>query len=122
MQTIRATRAASMDVRSGCGTMSRRRSPPSADDRPPKVIGQMPPSSSGIATIIVASTGSRPRGVVAPLFQRLEFDWMCGDVGHIQPCEQFLGGPSIVVGWTADKAEPGQRHDGIHCCSTVRVK
>ena len=33
----------------------------SAAERPPNTIGLIAPSSSGIATIIVASTGSRPR-------------------------------------------------------------
>ena len=71
--TSLATRAASFAARSGFGTMSREQFTPSqpaqrsagtseAPQRPPKVIGQMPPSSSGIATIIVASTGNRPRG------------------------------------------------------------
>ena len=34
---------------------------PAASVRPPKTIGPVAPSSSGMATIIVASTGSRPR-------------------------------------------------------------
>jgi hypothetical protein len=39
--------------------------------RPPNTIAPVAPSSSGMATIIVASTGSRPRGA-APLVERLE--------------------------------------------------
>ena len=34
---------------------------PAASLRPPKTIGPVQPSSSGMAIIIVASTGSRPR-------------------------------------------------------------
>jgi hypothetical protein len=66
-----ATRAASIAARSGCEAMSRAQDLPSQPahfsavcdrpQRPPNVIGRIPPSSSGMATIIVASTGSRPR-------------------------------------------------------------
>ena len=59
--TSLATRAASIAARSGCGHHVAALSPGVAAERPPKVIGQMPPSSSGMATIMVASTGSNPR-------------------------------------------------------------
>ncbi len=41
--------------------MSRALSLPDAEERPPNTIGAVAPSSSGIATIMVASTGDRPR-------------------------------------------------------------
>jgi hypothetical protein len=80
--TSRPTRAASMSARSGQLNMSwpdsadasfeagawkvQARSQPvqatcAALPRPPNTIEPVAPSSSGIATIIVASTGSRPR-------------------------------------------------------------
>ena len=69
---MRATRAASIPARSGWDAMLRLQlvaSQPShgvavcaRPQRPPNVIGATPPSSSGSATIIVASTGSSPRG------------------------------------------------------------
>ena len=61
-----------MFARSGWLTMSLAHAVPSQPgqrsaiaerpQRPPNVAGIMPPSSSGSATIIVASTGSSPRG------------------------------------------------------------
>ena len=111
--TSRATRAASIAARSG---MRRHVAPPVAApplERPPKVIGQIAPSSSGIATIIVASTGVSPRAIVLPLLQRLEFDRMRRDIGHIERRQQFLGGAGIVVGGAADQREAGQRNHRI---------
>ena len=70
--TSAATRAASVLARSGWLTMSLEQLVPSQPgqrsaiaerpQRPPNVAGIIPPSSSGSATIIVASTGSSPRG------------------------------------------------------------
>ena len=47
-------------ARSGLGCMSRERSGAASRERPPNSIGPVAPSSSGIATIMVVSTGSRP--------------------------------------------------------------
>ena len=57
----RSTRAASALARSGCGCISREWSDGASAERPPKTIGPVEPSSSGMATIIVASTGISPR-------------------------------------------------------------
>ena len=59
--TMRPTRAASIAARSGWARMSRPCSGPAPVERPPNTIGPVDPSSSGIATIMVASTGIRPR-------------------------------------------------------------
>ena len=52
--------------------------------RPPKTIGLVAPSSSGIATIIVASTGPGHCAIGRPLVQRLELERMRGDIGHVE--------------------------------------
>ena len=78
-------------------------------ERPPNVIGQIAPSSSGIATIMVASTGIRPRASRLPLLQRLEFDRVRRDVGHVERRQHLFGGAGIVVGRAADQREAGQR-------------
>ena len=93
--------------------VARRLSSPAAPERPPNVIGQMPPSSSGIATIIVASTGSSPRGSA----------FHCSSVWNSTGCAEIYGTSSaassssaargVIVGGAADEAEPGQRHDRI---------
>ena len=88
--TSRATRAASMPAARCC--MSGHvaacnvsvQPVQSPRQRPPNTIGLIAPSSSGIATMMVASTGSRPRGRSAPLLERLELDRMRGDVGHVE--------------------------------------
>ena len=59
--TQRCTRAASIAARSAATTMSCAAPAPWPPARPPKTIEPVAPSSSGIATIIVASTGSSPR-------------------------------------------------------------
>jgi len=69
---MRVTRSAKVAARSGCETMSRAQVRPSQPaqrsavcdrpQRPPNVIGKVAPSSSGNATIMVASTGVSPRG------------------------------------------------------------
>ena len=73
--TILLTRAASMLARSGHDAMSWVRSwsvkvqawwqpvqvTPALPGRPPNTIGAMEPSNSGMATMMVLSTGSRPR-------------------------------------------------------------
>ena len=112
--TSRATRAPACRARSGCDTMIAR-----AARRPPRWTGrqrssaQTAPSSSGIATIIVASTGSSPRASASPLLQGLEFHRMRGDIGHIQRRQHFLGRVGVVVGGAADQAESGQRDDRV---------
>ena len=55
-----STRRASMLARSGWTCMSRTWPSSAWIDRPPNTIEPVAPSSSGSATIIVASTGSRP--------------------------------------------------------------
>ena len=73
--------------------------------------GRCAPSSSGIATIIVASTGSRPRGSSCHCAQRLEFHRMCRDIRHVQRSQQRSSAAlRIVVGRTTDQRESGQRH------------
>ena len=72
--TSLATRAASISARSGQECIARAPSigkehareqpvqvPPAESERPPKTIGLVAPSSSGIATMMVVSTGIRPR-------------------------------------------------------------
>ncbi len=59
--TSRATRSASRAARSGWTRMSLALSAPEFAERPPNTVGVVAPSSSGIATIMVASTGDRPR-------------------------------------------------------------
>ena len=71
------------------------------------------PSSSGIATIIVASTGSRPRAIGLPLLERLELDRVRGEVRHVERSQHLFGGLRVVVGRAADQREAGQRDDGV---------
>ena len=57
-----------------------------------------------------------------PLLQGLEFEGMRGDVGHVERGQQFLGGPGVVVGGTADQRESGQRHHRIDGRAPLRRK
>ena len=57
--------------------------------------------------------------IALPLRQRLEFDGMRADIGHVQRSQQRLGRLGIVIGRPANQREPGQRHDRIHDRHTV---
>ena len=72
-----------------------------------------PPSSSGIATIIVDSSGSSPCRLAPHGLQRLEFDRVRRDIWHVELREHRLGGCGVVIGGAADQAEAGQRHHRI---------
>ena len=39
----------------------------------------------------------------APLFERLKLGGMTSDIGDIQAGEHLLGGPRVIVGWSADQ-------------------
>ena len=113
--------APALSIRSGQGAIARRgdagrqrcrrsRRSLAAPWRPPNTVGLVAPSISGRATSIVVSTGPRPCGDRRPLAQRLEFQRVRGDVGHVERAPgPRLGGGAVVVGRAADKAEPGQR-------------
>ena len=95
--TSLATRAASISARSVQTCMSRALSLPGkcsrgrsraghagASERPPKTIGPVAPSSSGMATIMVALDRQQAALRAAPLLQRLELDRMRREVGHVE--------------------------------------
>jgi hypothetical protein len=82
--TSLSTRAASTSVRSGAELMLRLL--PLTSDRPPKTIGPVAPSSSGIATMMVASTGIRPRSL----------DSHCSSVWNSTACAARYGTSSLA--------------------------
>ena len=85
----------------------------SAVGRPPKTIGPVAPSSSGIATIIVASTGIRPRSEALQCFERLELERLGGEIGHVEPRQHRVGRAGVVIGGAADQREAGQRDQRV---------
>ena len=54
-----------------------------------------------------------------PLLERLKFDRMSRDVGHIQPRERLLGSLRVVVCGTPHQREPGERDEGIDLDSAL---
>ena len=60
-------------------------------ERPPKTIGPVAPSSSGIATMMVASTGERPRSDASHCSSVWNSSGVGGDIGHVESREHVLG-------------------------------
>ena len=81
-------------------------------ERPPNTIGPVAPSSSGIATIMVVSTGSSPRSE-PPIARASGTRRVGGEIGHVEPRQHLLGGARVVVGGAADEREAGERDDGV---------
>ena len=110
--TSLATRAASIAARSPCALMARRESG-LASDRPPNVIGMMAPSSSGIATIMVASTGDRPRASPCHCSSVWNSTGCAAIYGTSSCARIFCGCGGVVIGGAADQREAGQRYQRI---------
>ncbi len=55
----------------------------------------------------------QPARRAAPLVERLELHRRDGEVGHVQPRQDVLGGARVVVGRPADEREAGQRHQRV---------
>jgi hypothetical protein len=49
----------------------------------------------------------------SPLLERLEFDRMGGEVGHVERASMSSAAFGVVVGGAADQREAGQRHHRI---------
>ena len=92
------------------GLLARRRLPPSGRRTPSSPVA---PSSSGSATIMVASTGSRPRSEPSHWSSVWNSTGVHGEVGHVQPGQHLLGGLGVVVGRAADQREAGERDHGV---------
>lgn len=49
-----------------------------------------------------------------PLFKRLEFDGLGGEVRHVQLDQDVFGGFGVVIGRTPDERKTAQRHQRIN--------
>ena len=56
---------------------------------------------------------------VFPLLQRLEFDGLGGEIGHIEARQHVLGGARIIVGGAAHQREARQRDQRVDCWLAV---
>ena len=54
-----------------------------------------------------------------PLLQRLEFQGLGGEVGHVEPRQHRLRGRRVVVGGPADEREAGERHQRVDAGAAV---
>ena len=95
------------------GAHSRVQVEPPPSDRPPKIIGPVAPSSSGIATMMVASTGSSPRSERRHCSSVWNSTGCAATIGHVELRQNVFGRLGVVVGGPADQGEPGQRNHRI---------
>ncbi len=61
-------------------------------------------------------------GAGVPLLQRLEFQRLRGDVGHVEIGERGLGGARVVVGGAADQGETGEGDDRVDDRASVALE
>ena len=59
----------------------------------------------------------QPLRRMGPLRQRLELQRMRRDIGHVEPFQHFDRRVAVIIGWPADKAEPGQRQQRVDLCT-----
>ena len=64
---------------------------------------------------------TKPAARSAPLAQRLEFQGVCRDIGHVECGKGGHGGGAVVIGGATDKAEAGERNHRIHAAREIGV-